>query len=37
MICFSKDNIIIIFFPDKNMLLCDMTVTFEVGTLGFDL
>ena len=23
MICFSRDNIIIIFFPDKNLLLCD--------------
>ena len=22
MICFSRDNIIIIFFPDKNLLLC---------------
>ena len=22
-ICFCRDNIIIIFFPDKNLLLCD--------------
>ena len=22
-ICFSRDNIIIIFFPDRNLLLCD--------------
>ena len=26
-ICFSRDNIIIIFFPDKNLLLCDMIVS----------
>ena len=30
-------GVIIIFFSDKNMLLSDMTVTFEVGTLGFNL
>ena len=33
----TMKGVIIIFFPHNNMLLCDMTVTFEVGTLGFDL
>ena len=30
-ICFSRDNIIIIFFTDKNLLLCDEQ---ELGPLG---